>query len=76
MHETALAYDFSGRELCKGDVVSTLSGSVTGRISQIALDDETVFVRVRPMHQSYGRGMWHAADRVVHVSSPRKKKDG
>ena len=68
------AEDVSGRALNKGDTVSTLNGDMTGRISDIAAEDGTIFVRLRPVHQPYGRGVWHAADRVQYVASGQRRR--
>jgi len=75
MEKVATVQDVSGRELCKGDTVSTLNGALTGRISDLAADEGTEFVRIRPMHQPYGRGDWHAADRVMYVASARRRRE-
>ena len=67
--------DVSGRELNKGDTVSTLNGSMTARISDIAREGDAFFVRLRPVFQPYGPGIWHAADRVVYVAAGKKKQE-
>ena len=64
--------DVSGREMGVGDTVTTLNGDVTGKICDICQDSDVAFVRVRPLHQSYGQGMWHAADRTMWLSASRK----
>jgi hypothetical protein len=74
MERVSLAYDISGRSLSKGDTVSTVTGALTGRISDIAMEEETTFVCLRPVHQPYGRGVWHAADRVVYVASNTRQR--
>ncbi len=66
--------DYSGRALERGDMVSTLNGQLTGRISDIAADGETIFVRLRPLHQPYGKGTWHAADRLIWVAAANRRK--
>ena len=74
MQKTDMAYDYSGRALAKGDTVSTLSGDMTGRISDLASEDDTCFVRLRPVHQPYGRGTWYAADRLVYLASSQRRR--
>jgi len=68
-----IANDVAGHDLKVGDTITSLSGDVTGRISNICMDQETLFVRVRPMHLSSGRGIWHAADQVLWLSRPKPK---
>jgi len=75
MEKVQSAHDVSGRELNKGDTVSTLNGSMTARISDIAREGEAAFVRLRPMFQPYGPGVWHAADRVLYVAAGKKKAE-
>jgi len=67
------ANDVAGHDLKVGDTITSLSGDVTGRISDICMDLETTFVRVRPMHMSSGRGIWHASDQVLWLSRPKQK---
>ena len=67
------AVDYSGRQLSRGDTVSTLNGYLTARICDIAADDGAAFVRLRPAHQPYSRGTWHAADRVVWVATGTRR---
>jgi hypothetical protein len=74
MERMELAYDLSGRSLSKGDTVRTLNGSMTGRISDIAIEEETLFVCLRPVFQPYGRGVWYAADRVIYVASNQRNR--
>ncbi|MEX0884857.1 MAG: hypothetical protein WD009_00320 [Phycisphaeraceae bacterium] len=80
MRKLEHAVDYSGRQLTMGDTVSTLNGYLTARICDIAADDGAAFVRLRPAHQPYGRGTWHAADRVVWVAAgnrrPRRSRNG
>lgn len=68
------AADYSGRPVKRGDTVSTLNGQLTARVCDIADHDETVFVRLRPLHQPYGRGTWHAADRLVWIAAANRRK--
>jgi hypothetical protein len=67
------AEDVSGQALSKGDTVVTVSGDLTGRIYDLAAEDETRFVRIRPLHMPYGKGVWYAADRLVRVASARRQ---
>ncbi|MFA9477264.1 hypothetical protein ACERK3_03035 [Phycisphaerales bacterium AB-hyl4] len=66
--------DYSGRTLSRGETVSTLNGYLTARICDIAADDGATFVRLRPLHQPYGPGTWHAADRVVWVAAASRRR--
>ena len=72
MRKLKKTHDVSGREIGVGDTVTTLMGDVTGKVCDICRDSDVYFVRVRPLHQSYGQGMWHAADRTVWLSKSRK----
>ena len=65
--------DVSGREMQVGDTVTTLSGDMTGKVCDICQEAEVAFVRVRPLHQSYGKGTWHAADQTMWLSASRRK---
>lgn len=60
--------DVNGYPLAKGDVVRPLSGLDSGRVCKMAVEDDVSFVCVRPMHQTVGPGVWHAADQVVWVA--------
>ncbi len=73
MRKLEHAVDYSGRKLSRGDTVTTLNGYLTARICDIAADDGAAFVRLRPAHQPYGRGTWHAADRVVWVAAGNRR---
>lgn len=73
MSKIAHASDCSGRKLTKGDTVTDLAGQITGRICDIANEDGTLFVRLRPLHQPYTNGVWHAADRVLWLADARKR---
>jgi hypothetical protein len=70
------ANDFDGQEIRKGDTVATLSDSVTARICDLCEEGGMDWVRLRPAHQPYGRGVWHAADRVVKLSGSKRKANG
>ena len=67
--------DVNGRTLSVGDTVSTVSGDLTGRVCGLATDAGAYFVLLRPVHQPYGLGEWHAADRVFWVASARNRGD-
>ena len=73
MQKLEQASDFEGRPVRRGDTVSTLNGQLTARVSDIAGEGETVFVRLRPLHQPYGKGTWHAADRLIWVASATRR---
>ncbi len=66
--------DVSGRELAKGDTVTTLSGDLTGRVCDMAAEAGAQFVLLRPAHQPYGPGIWHPADQVNRVAPGRVRK--
>jgi len=76
MRKMKKTIDVSGRVIALGDTVTTINGDLTGKICDICRDADVNFVRVRPLHQSYGQGMWHAADRTMWLSTarPRPKK--
>jgi len=67
--------DFDGQELRKGDTVATLNDNVTAKVCDLCEEGGMDWVRLRPAHQPYGRGVWHAADRVVKLSSASRKTD-
>ena len=74
MRKVDKAADFNGRAMGKGDTVSVLSDHMTARICDIALDDGELFVRLKPLHQPYGRGIWLAAEQVLWLAAGRKNK--
>ncbi|MEZ6192152.1 MAG: hypothetical protein R3C45_12810 [Phycisphaerales bacterium] len=63
------ATDLNGRPLQRGDTVTTVGGGTTGKIKDIVSDDGALFIEVRPLHRASGKGVWHAADRVLWLSS-------
>lgn len=63
------ATDLNGRPLQCGDTVTTVGGGTTGKIKNIMNDDGASFIEVRPLHRASGKGVWHAADRVLWLSS-------
>jgi len=67
------ATDFDGQEIRKGDTVATLSDNVTARVCDLCEEGGMEWVRLRPAHQLYGRGIWHSAVQVVRLGGPRKK---
>lgn len=67
------APDLNGRVLQRGDTVTTVGGSTTGKIKDIASDDGALFVEIRPMHRASGKGVWHAADRLLWLSGTTAK---
>lgn len=74
MRKTDSATDYQGREIVKGDTVAILSDNTSARVADIAADGDQSFVRLRPLHQPYGKGIWHAADRVVWLSGSKKSR--
>lgn len=44
---------------------------MTGKIRDIISDDGALFIEVRRMYQYAGKGVWHAADRVLWLSRPK-----
>ncbi|MAG17686.1 MAG: hypothetical protein CMJ21_06410 [Phycisphaerae bacterium] len=71
MRKITQTKDVDGRPLRKGDTVATLSGNVTAKVCDLASDGGITFVSIRPSHQSYGRGIWHAADQVQRIGQAR-----
>ncbi len=67
------APDLNGRALLRGDTVTTVGGSTTGKIKDIVSDEGALFVEVRPMYQAAGKGIWHASDRLLWLSRPKPK---
>jgi hypothetical protein len=67
------APDLNGRPLLRGDTVTTVGGGTTGKIKDIVSDEGALFVEVRPMYQSAGKGVWHASDRLLWLSRPNVK---
>ena len=76
MKKITCTEDVSGRALHKGDTVTTVNGFLTSRICDIAEEDSEGFVRLRPLHQPYGKGVWHAAERVMWVADAKKRSRG
>lgn len=73
IRKVSKAFDFDGRELRRGDTVATLSGNVTAKITDIAVEaDHTYFVCLRPIHRPFGKGVWHAADQVQRIATARR----
>lgn len=62
--------DISGNRLEPGDTVVTVNGQTTGRVCEMTLEDDTGFVCLRPVHQTFGQGVWYAADQVFWVARP------
>lgn len=67
------ATDLNGRSLQRGDTVTTVGGGTTGKIKNIINDDGALFIEVRPLYRACGKGIWHAADRVLWLSSTGNK---
>ena len=70
------APDLNGRSMQRGDTVTTVGGGTTGKIKDIVSDDGAMFVEVRPLHRSVGKGIWHAADRLLWLSAGPAKAGG
>jgi hypothetical protein len=66
------ASDLNGRSLQRGDTVTTVGGGTTGKIKDIVSDEGALFVEIRPMHRASGKGVWHAADRLLWLSAGPK----
>lgn len=66
--------DVSGNQMQVGDTVVAVSDQTTGRVVEVMDDDGVTFVRVRPAHQSTGRGVWYASDQVFWVARPNAGK--
>ncbi len=65
--------DVDGRELRKGDTVATLSGNITAKVTDIVMEsDRTSFVCLRPVHQPFSKGIWHAADQVQRIAVAKR----
>jgi hypothetical protein len=65
--------DVDGREVRKGDVVATLSGSLTAKVTAICVEsDSTHFVCLRPVHQPFSKGIWHAAEQVQRIGTAKR----
>lgn len=67
MNEIPEALDLNGRAIQRGDTVTNIGGDITGKIKDIVRDDGELFVEVRPLHRSTGKGVWHAADRLLRL---------
>ena len=67
MRKLGKTIDFNGQRVQKGDTVATLSGDMTAKVYDIAEDLGADFVRLRPVHQPYRSGIWHAADQVLRI---------
>ena len=67
------APDLNGRDMQRGDTVTTVGGGTTGKIKDIVDDDGAIFVEIRPLHRASGKGVWHAADRLLWLSGTKVK---
>lgn len=74
MRKVDCTTDVNGQEVHKGDTVTTISGDLTAKVYDIAVDMETAFVRLRPVHQPYQAGIWHAAEQVLRLKAGKKRK--
>jgi hypothetical protein len=68
------ASDVAGVSLKEGDTVATVNGQTSGKVCEVRMEDGAEFIRVRPTHQPYGKGMWYAADQVFRVARPTPSK--
>ncbi|MBB6428590.1 hypothetical protein [Algisphaera agarilytica] len=67
--------DVAGRALEVGDTVVTVNGQTTGRVCEIAYEEDDLgFVAIRPVHHSYAKGVWYAADQVFWVARSNDAK--
>jgi hypothetical protein len=73
MKKVPMVEDYNGLEVMKGDTVATLSDGVTARVCDLAKDEETGFVCLRPLHSPFSKGIWHAADRVQRISVGKRE---
>ena len=64
------APDMTGRLIRKGDTVSAVNGSDSGRVWDLKDDDGIVFVCIRPVHQPYANPVWYASDQLLWVATP------
>jgi len=74
MRKIDQAPDLTGRDLLRGDTVTTVGGGITGKIKDIVNDDGALFVEVRPIYRCVGKGIWHASDRLLWLSRPKPPK--
>jgi hypothetical protein len=65
MKKVASLLDANGKDITRGDLVTTLTDHVTSKIVELASDLDTGFVRLKPVSYSVGKGVWHAADHVL-----------
>ena len=73
MRKVNHATDIDGRVVRRGDTVATLTGNLTAKVCDIALEtDDTAFVCLRAVHQPFSRGIWHAADQVQRIAAARR----
>lgn len=72
-----VAHDADGTELIKGDTVATIGDNTAARVADLCIDMDLdlEYVRLKPLHQAYGKGLWHAADRVIRLSATKRKTD-
>jgi hypothetical protein len=72
MFKPDLAHDVADQSMVRGDTVSSLAGQMTGRICDIASQEDTLFVMLRPVGQPYAVGVWYAADQVLRLGRSGK----
>lgn len=66
--------DVAGTDIQAGDTVAAVNGQSSGKVTEIAREDDVDFVRLRPAHLSYGKGVWYAADQVFWLARPGSAK--
>ncbi len=73
MKQVKRVCDANGQKVYRGDMVTSLNDHVTSKIMDMCRDIEleTEFVRLRPQHQSMGKGIWHAAEHVLRLRAGR-----
>jgi len=74
MQSIESARDANGQEIYKGDTVATIGDNTSAKVGDLCEDMGTEFIRLKPLHQPYGKGIWHAADTVIRISGPSRKK--
>lgn len=72
MRKTSQVLDVDGKPVRKGDTVTTLNDRMNAKVVDMGVDLDTMFVRLRPVHQSVGQGIWHAADQVQRIALAKK----
>ena len=71
--------DVNGLPIRKGDIVVPICGAINNQVIDVELVDGIGFVSLRPMYQTFRKGVWPSADRVqrvqrVPLKPPRKRR--